>query len=676
MHARRPVRDEKSVKNGIQRRSWRASWSWWPLVIFAIAFERAGQAGAVCPRTAVVVLSAAFLFAGALVDSHSGGWPGGPDQVMEMQMDANMSTTGRSGGRPMIMARREVVSSGHYTATQVGMDVLARGGNAADAAAAVGFALTVLKGHQNGIGGEVPMLVYTADDGQVRAISGNGVAPAEATLERFAGLGLDMIPGDGLLGALVPPAVATWIALLSQFGTMRLADALSPAVELAEEGFAMYDALHNAIAGAAQRYRSEWPSSADKWLVDGQAPPVGSLFRQGDWGAPFRRLIEAESRHRNRQDGLRAARDEFYEGDIARQIVEFCRTTQVRDASGRAHSGLLSMEDFAAYAAAVEQPVRSDYRGLTIHKCSAWTQGPVLLQALNLIEGYDLAAMGHNSAEYIHTVVECMKLAYADREFYYGDPAFTAVPFERLLSKEYAAERRRLVDPAAASMELRPGGRAAMTARSVVDVNTAFASQAGSAEGDTTKLEVIDSAGNMVSATPSGGWLMSSPVVPGLGFPLGTRGQMFSLVPGHPNALAPGKRPRTTLTPSIATACGRGVMAFGSPGGDCQDQWALQFLVNVVDFQMPLQHAVEAATFWSTHFPNSFYPRTCEPGVVHVEGRIAKSVRDELSAMGHVVETADDWAGGNTLAAVIDPLTGVRCAAASPRLEPAQAAGR
>ena len=586
------------------------------------------------------------------------------------------TTTGERGGRPMVMGTREAVTSGHYLATQIGMDVLGRGGNAMDASAAAGFALTVLKPQQNGIGGEVPMVVYSAREAKVWAVSGHGTAPRAATLERFRGLGLEMIPGDGLLGATVPPAPASWIALIARFGTMRLAEVLGPAVELAERGFPMYDHLAGMIAANAERFRQEWPTSARLWLAGGKAPEPGTVFRNRDWARTFKKLIEAEGRHKDRREGLRAAHDVFYRGEVGRALVEFARLTEVRDASGRAHAGLLTMEDLAGYEARFEEPVSTEYRGLTVHKCGPWTQGPVLLQMLNLIEGYDLAEMGHNSAEYIHTVVECMKLALADREFYYGDPEFVEVPMGRLLSKEYAGERRRLVGERA-SMELRPGGREAIRAESVMEVNRAFAEGAGGGTGgDTTKLEVIDREGNMVSATPSGGWLMSSPVVEGLGFPLGTRGQMFSLEAGHPNCVAPGKRPRTTLTPSLATRGGRGVMAFGSPGGDGQDQWALQFLVNVVDFGMSLQEAVEAATFWTYHAPSSFYPRRAEPGVVHVEGRIGEAARRGLEERGHIVKVEGDWSGGNTLAAAIDEKTGVRSAAASPRLEPGYAEAR
>lgn len=585
------------------------------------------------------------------------------------------TTTGSTGGRPMVMSGRGVVSAGHYLATEIGIDVLRRGGNAADAAAAVGLALTVLKPHQNGIGGEVPTLVYSADEGKAWAVSGHGVAPRAATIETFRGYGLEIIPGDGFLPAIVPPAVASWILLLRRFGMMRLAEVLQPAIELAAEGFPMYGALHSSIANQAERFRAEWPSSAAAFLPGDSPPPVGALWQQPDWAATFRRLVDADGGHRDREDGLRAAHDEFYRGEIAKQIVEFARSSPIRDASGDAHAGLLTEEDFAEFEPRLEEPVTTTYRGLSAFKCSSWTQGPVLLQALNLLENFDLAGLGHNSADYVHTVVECMKLAYADREFYYGDPAFVDVPFERLLSKEYARERSGLVDAEAASLELRPGGRPNITAECVTDVNEAFANAAGAEDGDTTKLEVIDRAGNMVSATPSGGWLMSSPVVPGLGFPLGTRGQMFSLVKGHPNCLEPGKRPRSTLTPSLATKDDQPFMVFGSPGGDCQDQWALQFFLNVVEFGLSLQEAVEAPTFWSTHFPSSFYPRSCEPGALHIESRVAESVREELAARGHIVHVTGDWAGGNTLAASIDPSSGVRAAAASPRLEPAYAGG-
>ena len=589
------------------------------------------------------------------------------------------TTTGSIGGRPMVMSARGVVSSGHYLATEAGLGVLRDGGNAFDAAAAVGFALTVLQPHQNGIGGEAPMVVYSAARRKVWAVSGHGIAPRAATLERFRELGLRVIPGDGLLPALVPSAFGSWLLLLRTFGTMRLSRLLAPAVELARIGFPMYDALHGTISNLANRMRDEWPSSAEVFLVNGEPPKPPAIWRQPDWAATFGRLAELDARQANRDDGLRAAYDAFYRGKIAESIVTFAQASRFRDASGEAHGGLLALEDFGDFTPRLEEPASASYRDLTVHKCGPWTQGPVLLQALNLIEAFNPAGLRHNSAAYIHTVVECMKLAFADREYYYGDPEFADVPMDRLLSKEYATERRRLVDPDSASLELRPGDHPAGRVDNVADVDAALARESDapddSGNGDTTKLEVIDAEGNMVSATPSGGWLQSSPVVPGLGFPLGTRGQMFSLTEAHPNCLAPGKRPRTTLTPSLAMREGEPFMVFGSPGGDAQDQWALQFLLNVVEFGMSLQEAVEAPTFWTSHFPSSFYPRAAEPGSLYIEKRISKRVRDRLAERGHRVHVAGNWAGGNTLAAAIDGATGARLAAASPRLDPAYAAG-
>jgi len=585
------------------------------------------------------------------------------------------TTTGATGGRPTVMSTRGVVSSGHYLATEIGVDLLRRGGNAMDAAAATGFALAVVQPHQCGIAGEAPMLVYSAADRMVRAISGHGVAPAAATLERFREYNLDVIPGDGFLPAIVPAAVAAYIELLAQFGTMRLADVLRPAVELAHDGFPVYAGLHFNIATRAERFKNEWPSSAAVFLPSGVPPPMGTIWRQPDWANTFEGLIAAEAKCKDREQGLRAACDAFYRGKVAEAMVDFSRENPVLDASGESHAGLLTVEDFARYRAAVEEPVRTTYRGVTVCKCSTWTQGPVMLQALNLLENFDLGAMGHDTADYIHTVAECMKLAYADREFYYGDPNFVDVPLNRLLSKEYAKKRIALVDAAKASLELRPGGQPAISATSVADVNRALEAAAGSDDGDTTKLDVMDRYGNAVSVTQSGGWLMSSPVIPGLGFPLGTRGQMFSLSATHPNRLQPGKRPRTSLTPTLALKGDERFMAFGSPGGDNQDQWALQFFLNVVDFGMSLQEAVEAPTFWTRHFPNSFYPRDAEPGSLFIEGRVPEAVRDELAGRGHDVRVGPDWSGGNTLAASADPDTGVLCAAASPRYEPAYAIG-
>jgi len=599
------------------------------------------------------------------------------------------TSTGPKGGRPTIMGTRGVVSAGHYLAAEAGLSILRRGGNAMDAGAAAGLALTVLAPHQNGLAGEVPMVVYSAEEKSVWAISGHGIAPRAATCEKYRQLGLEIIPGNGLLPAIVPAVVGSWLLLLRRFGTRRLSEVLAPVIELAEGGFPMYDSLHGTLAALADQFRRDWPSSAEAYVPGGQPPPIGSPWRQPDLARTLRRLSRADQRFKKREAGFQAAHDVFYRGPIARKIARFCRTTAVPDATGSSHTGFLTMDDFDDFEPRVEKPLATSYRQHRVFKCSTWTQGPVLLQTLNLLEGFDLAAMGHNSADYIHTVVECMKLAYADREFYYGDPEFVRVPLRRLLSKAYAEQRRKLVNRTHASLELRPGDRPALRGvTSILDVERAFGEKPNSSRrrhrgaggrgltGDTTSVQVADRAGNVVSAVPSGGWLSSSPVIPGLGFPLGTRGQMFCLVPNHPNSLEPGKRPRTSLTPSLAGDVRRPPhLAFASPGGDCQDQWTLQFFLNVVEFGLSLQEAVEAPTFWTGHFPGSFYPRTASPGSLHLEARLPKRCRDDLAARGHRIHVQAPWAGGNSMAAGIDRRTGGLSAAASPRYDPAYAMG-
>jgi len=578
----------------------------------------------------------------------------------------------RFTARPVIMGTHGVVTTGHYLATSAGLRILHEGGNAVDAGVAAGFCLAVLEPQLNGIGGEVPILVYSAKRGSVSAISGQGTAPRRATIEWFREQAIDLIPGDGLLPATVPGAFDGWVTALREFGTMSLAQVLSPAVELAESGFPMYSGLRNVLLANVEKFQAEWPTSAEAFLPDGKVPDIGEVYRQPVWATAFRKVLEAERKaaRLGREAGLQAARDCFYRGEIAERIADFAGSTEVKDAAGQAHRGLLEYQDLAGYHAKVEDPVTTSYRGCQVCKCGPWCQGPVFLQQLNLLEGLDLAALGHNSADYIHTVVEAAKLAFADREAYYGDPEFDDVPLEVLLSKEYADRRRELINPTEASGDFRPGdvGRGPLA----YDPSGARIAGADSA-GDTTHLDVIDSAGNMFSATPSGGWLMSSPAVEGLGFPLGTRGQMFFLDPGRPNALQPGKRPRTTLTPSLALKDGRPFMAFGTPGGDMQDQWTLQFFLNVVDFGMDLQEAVEAPTFHTQHFPSSFYPRAMYPKRVVLEDRIPESVRDELGRRGHEIVVAGPWSNGRVLG--IQIRGGVMLGAASPRMETGYAAG-
>lgn len=565
--------------------------------------------------------------------------------------------------RPLIMGTHGVVSSGHYLASIIGLRILEAGGNAIDAGVAAGFALAVLEPHNYGIGGESPILIYSADEGRVYAINGQGTAPKAATIEWFKSRGIDIIPGDGLLPATVPATFDAWVTALIRFGTMRLEDVLEPAIELAEEGFPMYPYLHESLKVHAKRFLEEWPTTAKIFLPDGKVPDVGERLVQSDWAETFRGVLkcERENRFRGRVKAIRAARDYFYKGSIAKKIVKFIHENAFLDASGKYNKGLLTLEDFAEYRTKIENPVTTNYRGYQVFKCGPWTQGPVFLQQLNMLEFFDLASMGHNTAEYIHTVVEVAKLAFADREKYYADPDFVHVPLDRLLSKEYADERRRLIDPERASMELIPGTIGNVNSRS-----ECF---------DTTHLDVVDEQGNMISATPSGGWIQSSPVIEGLGFPLGTRAQMFYLDPNHAEALEPGKRPSTTLTPSMVLKDGEPFMAFGTPGGDRQDQWTLQFFLNFVDFGMNLQEAIDAPTFHILHFPASFYPHDAHPGLVAVEDRIPEETRKALARKGHKIRVDDGWSHGRVTAVMIDHSKGVMIGAASPRAGVAYAVG-
>lgn len=575
--------------------------------------------------------------------------------------------------RPVIMGTFGVVTTGHYLATAIGMRVLENGGNAIDAGVAAGFALNLLKPHANGIGGEAPTLIHSAnaDGPQVVAINGQGIAPKRATIDWFRSQNIDLIPGDGFLPATVPGAFGAWVTSLLRYGRLSLKETLGPVVDMARDGFPMYAELSRSLATHAEKFRTRWPTSAEAFLDNGAVPDVGSLWRQPDWAATFQKAIDAEMReqHRGREAGLQAALDYFYRGEVAAKAAAFAANTEVLDASGEPHRGLIAAEDFAAFRTKVEPPATVNYRGLDVYKCGPWCQGPVFLQQLTLLEQFDLAVMGHNTTEYIHTVVEAAKLAFADRETYYGDPAFVHVPFDRLLSKAYAAERSALIDPTVASPDLRPGGVPPTTLERQAGDPAFYAF-------DTTHLDVIDAEGNMFSATPSGGWLPSSPVVAGLGFPLGTRGQMFSLDPSHPNALMPGKRPRTTLTPSLAMKDGRPHMVFGTPGGDMQDQWTLQFFLNVMDFGMGLQEAIDAPTFHIMHFPSSFYPRAAYPKRVVVEGRIPEEIRAELEARGHEIVVGGDWAHGQVTGIRFDPDTGLIEGGASPRTMVPYAMGR
>jgi gamma-glutamyltranspeptidase/glutathione hydrolase len=564
-----------------------------------------------------------------------------------------------------------MVASTHWLASAAAMSVLERGGNAFDAAATAGFVLQVVEPHLNGPGGEVPILLYSVERDEVVVVNGQGPAPAEATIEHFRGLGLDLIPATGLLAACVPGAFDAWMLLLRDFGTLRLDEVLEPAIGYAEGGFPLVPRISAAIASAEGLFREEWPTSAAIYLP---VPAPASLFRNRALAAMYRRIVDGASGG-SREEEISRARDLWTTGFVAEAIVAFM-DNEVSDSSGRRHRGLLNGDDLASWQATLEEPVALEYHGHTVFKPRPWSQGPVFLQQLALLDGFDLGRLGLNSAEYIHTVVECAKLAFADREAWYGDPEFVDVPLDELLTSSYADERRSLVGETA-SDELRPGrpgGREPAVPPTLAKAAPAAVGIGEPTRGDTCHVDVADRDGNLVSATPSGGWLYGSPIVPELGFCLGTRAQMFWLEPGLPNSLEPKKRPRTTLSPSLAFRGGAPYLAFGTPGGDQQDQWSLNVFLAHVHFALDLQAAIDAPTFHTNHFPSSFYPREARPREIEVEGRIEGSVMDELRRRGHEVVVTDDWSLGRVSAVGRD--NGLLKAAANARGMQGYAVGR
>jgi len=571
--------------------------------------------------------------------------------------------------RPLIMGRRGVVVSGHHLASDAGLDILKRGGNAVDAGVATVFAQAVVEFDRFGFGGEVPMLIYSAKDGNVVAVNGHGQAPMAASIAKLRELGVNEIAGDCFMPAVAPAVLGSLLLALEERGTMSLGDVLAPALLLAEKGFPVYEPLRSRVEQTAPRFRSEWPSSARVFLPQDRVPEVGDLLIQADLARTFRRLIAAEAEHNadGREAGLHAARDYFYGGPIAGEIVDFQKGFSCTDQSGVTATGLLEVEDFARFRARIEEPARTTYRDVEVFKVGFWSQGPVLLQALNLLESYDLRALGHNTPEYVHLVAEAMKLAFADREWYYADPDFVGVPDEGLLSKAYAAERRKLIDLKKPSLEMRPGDPYPFHPREIAQSLPPATIEHRNDPHGTTGTRVIDAEGNIFSATPSGGWFPTSPIIPGLGFVLGTRGQAFWMDESKANRLEPGKRPRTTLTPSLALRGGKPFLAWGTPGGDVQDQANLQVLLNVVEFDMDLQEAIEAPLFQILDFPPSFYPRRSRPGAMMVEERVPVETVDALAAMGVEVRRVRPWSIGDVTAAGIDLERGIVFGAAGPR---------
>ena len=577
--------------------------------------------------------------------------------------------------RPEIVGTFGAVASTHWIASAVGMSVLERGGNAFDAAVSTAFVLHLVEPHMNGIGGDAVIMVQRHQDALPTVVCGQGCASSRATIREFETRGLDRIPGEGLLPAIVPGAFGAWLATLRDYGTISLGDALAPAIDYARRGVPLHEGAAAAIAGNAAKFRERWPSSAEEFLPHGRVLRANELLQRPRYADMLERVVR-EGTGATRESQIVAAIDAFYRGFVAEHIGEFL-----------AHQdALIGVDDLAAWSPTFESPITSTYRGWTVCKAPTWTQGPVLLQALALLEGVTLT--GPDST---HLMVEAMKLALADREAWYGDPLFFDVPMRGLLDREYNASRRALIGEAA-SGELRPGspggrlpvvprydtgGRGSEPLAAANAANAArVATPSPAREGDTCHLDVVDRWGNIVAATPSGGWLTSSPVIPGLGFPLGTRGQMFWLQEGLASSLHPGARPRTTLTPSIALGADGTRMAFGTPGGDSQDQWCLQFFVNVVDRGMDLQAAIDAPYFQTNHAPDSFYPRRSEPLRLLAEDRFPAATLADLTRRGHQVVSAGSWTLGRNCAAQRDGDGACVRAAASARHQQAYALGR
>jgi gamma-glutamyltranspeptidase/glutathione hydrolase len=591
--------------------------------------------------------------------------------------------------RPEIDGTFGVVTSTHWIGTAVGMATLEKGGNAFDAAVATAFTLQVVEPHLNGPGGDVPVILSDArkGKGKVEVICGQGPAPAKATIAYYRGLGLDMVPGTGLLAACVPGMFDTWMMLLRDYGTMKLSDVLAPAIFYASQGHPLVERANATIATVADLFRNHWPTSAAVYLPGGKVPAAGTLFTNKTLAETYTRVLrEAESAGGDRVKQIEKARLTWGEGFVAEAIDRFCRTQEVMDTSGERHRGVLTGDDIAGWEAHVEPPLTYEYGRYTVCKPGPWAQGPVMLQQLALLKGFDFSDADPTSTEFVHLLVEASKLAYADREKFYGDPDFAEVPMATLLSDAYNDARRKLISHEA-SLELRPGSVEGFGAivklrreegqrRAVggMGAGEPTVGRIGEVRGDTVHFDIVDQTGNMVSATPSGGWLQSSPVIPELGFCLGTRAQMFWLQEGHPAALAPGKRPRTTLSPTLALRDGESYLAWGSPGGDQQDQWTTQLFMRHVHAGMNLQAAIDAPAWHSEHFPISFWPRTARPGVLVVEGRLPAETVKELESRGHIVEVDADWCEGRLTAASRDGRR--RRAAANPRGMQAYAAGR
>ena len=577
--------------------------------------------------------------------------------------------------RPAVAGTRHVVAAGHYLAAQAGMQILEAGGNAVDAAVAGGLALNVVESGMTGIAGVAPIMVYLAEPREVLTISGLGWWPKAASCEFFNKHHGGAIP-LGVLQTVVPSALDAWVTALERFGTMSFAEVSAQAARLARDGFVMYPLMAERIAHHAKITR-QWPSNAEIYLPGGQAPKPGDLFVQGDLGRTLRFLADEEGAHagKGRAAGLGAVRDAFYRGDIAAQIVRH------QEENG----GLLKAEDLAEFQVEIESSVQTRFHDVVVHECGPWCQGPMLLQALNLVEGIDLRGLGHNSAAYIHILIEAIKLAAADRDAYYGDPRFVDVPLATLLSPEYAAERRAMIRPDQAWPDMPPAGEIAGRGRRgrsppAPATEAAIPSPGHPDRVDTSYICVVDRHGNAVSATPSDG-AATAQVVPGTGIAVSPRGRQSWTDPDHAACIAPGKRPRLTPNPAFAVRDDGLIMPFGTPGGDTQVQVMLQVFLNIFVFAMDPQLAVEAPRVATHSFPSTTDPHESDPGSLYLEGRMGKELADSLAALGHRIEWWPERGPAyvsqdiNAACAILsDPESGLKVGAADPR-RPAYALG-
>jgi gamma-glutamyltranspeptidase/glutathione hydrolase len=557
---------------------------------------------------------------------------------------------------PPVRGTHEMVGAANNLEVEAGFRILTAGGNAIDAGVATVLAAAVTEQSRFGLGGEIPILLKLVGK-PAMAISGIGTAPAKATVEFYQNRKPEPweeeghtspIPALGMLAAPVPGVFDGLILALSKYGTMSFAQVAAPAIEYTG-GFPIAEEFAAFIHGN-ERFIDLWPASRDFFLPGGTAPERGQIFREPTLARTLRSLVAVETKTAgNRVAKLQAVRNDFYKGALARRVAAFSEH----------NGGLIAYRDLAGFHAETDRPRSTTYHGYEILKPGFWTQGPVMIEALNILEGFNLKAMGHNSPEYLHTLVETAKLAFADRDRYYGDPKFSHIPEEVLLSKEYAAERRRLIDPMHASMEHRPGSFGKPLEMEKASAPSPIAAH------DTTCVNVVDRKGNVFSATPSGAWLPS--VIAGdTGIPFSSRMQSFVLTPGHPNQVAPGKRPRVTLSPTLVLRDGKPFLALSTPGGDNQDQALLQVLLNIVEFGMSPQEAVEAPRFQSEHFFSSFGNHEFTPGRLNLEGKIPKDTADKLAALGHRVSVTGDWSNSSA-PTVIKIADGVLDGGADPR---------